>query len=170
MSTQLQFSVGLKNVGRFDFTYDVPNGADLSEKDSVSLSNLMKTSLTTQWDSFENCKVDSIEQVLGRCLLSLNDDDIANTLFDLDLLWCLEEDYAREVADIMGVEVMNEVANPQAWVCFKVEFHSVLAEAFALGSKQVEKGSPTGQTAEYTGESLCKDIKPEDRVLGGETL
>lgn len=167
MSTQLSFSAGLKNVGRFDFTYDVPNGADLSESKLVALSNLMKTSLITQWDSFENCKVDSIEQVLGRCLLSLNEDDVANTLFDLDLFWCLEEDYAREVAGIMGVEVINEATNPQAWVEFKVEFHSVLAEAFFHGAKQVEKDSPTGPTADYTTDSLYNAIKPCDKRLGG---
>ena len=179
MSTQLSFSAGLRNVGRFDFTYDVPNGADLSAGDLVALSNLMKTSLIIQWDSFENCKVDSIDQVLGRCLMSLNFrnrstcdtfsllDDVANTLFDLDLLWCLEEDYAREVAGIMGVEVINEDTNPQAWVEFKVEFHSVLAEAFFHGAKQVEKDSPTGPTADYTGNDLYNAIGPDDKRLGG---
>lgn len=167
MTTKLEFSAGLKNVGRFDFTYDVPDGEDLTKGDSVALSNLMKTCLITQWDSFENCKVDSIEQVLGRCLLSLNEDDVANTVFDLDLFWCLEEDYAREVADIMGIEVSEITGTPQAWVEFKVEYHSVLAEAFFHGAKQVEKGSPTGPTADYIGKDLYNAIGPDDKRLGG---
>lgn len=161
MSTQLQFSAGLHNLGRFDFTFDVPNGADLTKIQLADLVESLKSAVLTQWDTFAETKVDSMEQVLGRCLLSLNEYDVANTLFEVDLFWSFEEESAIEIAETMGVEI-SDGYHQEAWVDFKVEFHSVLGQGFFYGAKNVDKRSPTGLTADYLGKDLYSAIKPDN--------
>ena len=125
MTNELQFSAGIKNVGRFDFTIDVPNKSNLTRIQLAEISELMKEAVITEWDTFDENKADSIEQVIGRCLRSIGETLVPHTTFYVDLFWCLEEESAREVADTMGVKIREDF-HPEAWVKLDVEFHSVL--------------------------------------------
>ena len=164
ITKSIEFSIGLKNVGRFDFSFNVPRGTNLNE--CLDIGKLMKSALHTQWDTFVESKEDSIEQVLGRCLLATSIGGVAKTEFDIDLFWCLEEDYAREVAGKMNVEITEEV-QPEAWVELGVEFHSVLSQGFFHDAKVVYDHSEGGATANYKKEDLLYNaIQPGDNPLG----
>jgi superfamily I DNA/RNA helicase len=125
MTNHLQFSAGIRTIGKFDFTLDVPNKSKLTRIQLAEICELMKDAVITQWDTFDENKTDSIEQVLGRCLRSIGETDVANTTFYVDLFWCLEGESAREVADTMGIKISEDFL-PEAWVKFNVEFHSIL--------------------------------------------
>ena len=58
-TTLIEFSIGLKNVGRFDFSFNVPRGTSLNER--LDIGKLMKSALHTQWDTFDESKEDSKE-------------------------------------------------------------------------------------------------------------
>lgn len=118
MNNPLQFSAGIRTIGKFDFTFDVPNRSNLTRIQLAEICELMNDAVITQWDTFDESKTDSIEQVLGRCLRSIGETDVANTTFYVDLFWCLEEESAREVAETMGSRYCQ--------VKFNVEFHSIL--------------------------------------------